>query len=93
MKQTNSSKPAPAGGVFEQLGFTPQEAVNLRLRARLMNILIARIEAAGITQVKASRLMGVTQPCVSDVMRGRIDRFSLDTLVEMLAASGLPHRP
>lgn len=75
--------------VFHDLGFTPAESVNLRLRAAMMNVLIAHIEKKKLTQVQAARLLGITQPRVSNLMRGRIDLFSIDTLVNLLAAAGL----
>lgn len=75
--------------VFHDLGFTPAEAENLRLRAEMMNALIAYIEEEKLTQVQAARLLGITQPRVSNLMRGRIHLFSLDTLVKLLAAAGL----
>jgi len=75
--------------VFHDLGFTPAEAVNLRLRAAMMNALIAHIERRKLTQVQAARLLGVTQPRVSNLMAGKIHLFSIDTLVNLLAAAGL----
>jgi predicted XRE-type DNA-binding protein len=46
------------------------------------------IESRGLTQVQAARLLGVTQPRISDLVRGRIGRFSIDTLIEMLGHAG-----
>jgi predicted XRE-type DNA-binding protein len=53
-----------------------------------MHHIRARIEKEGLTQTKAAALFGVTQPSMSDLMLGKIDLFSLDTLVTMLARSG-----
>lgn len=82
-KMTKSS-----GNVFADLGFTEPEAEHLRIRSLLMIRLRQLIEARGLTQKDAAALFGVTQPRVSDLVRGKIDRFSIDTLVEMLAAAG-----
>jgi predicted XRE-type DNA-binding protein len=75
--------------VFEQLGFKPEEAINLRLRSGMMNALIAEIEKRGLTQAQAARQLGVSQPRVSDLMRGKLHLFSIDTLVTLLSAAGL----
>ena len=76
------------GNVFIALGFAPDEAGNLKLRAQLMVELTKLIRARGLTQTQAARLFGVNQPRVSDLVRGRIDRFSIDMLVAMLGRAG-----
>jgi predicted XRE-type DNA-binding protein len=77
-----------AVNVFRDLGFDAEEAENLRIRADLMIQLTKLIEARGLTQASAAKLLGVTQPRISDLMRGKIDRFSIDTLIEMLGRTG-----
>jgi len=77
-----------AVNVFRDLGFDPEEAENLRIRADLMIQLTKLIETRGVTQASAAKLLGVTQPRISDLMRGKIDRFSIDTLIEMLGRTG-----
>ncbi|MBI5711610.1 MAG: XRE family transcriptional regulator [Candidatus Eisenbacteria bacterium] len=77
-----------AGNVFRDLGFDPEEAENLRIRSDLMIQLTKLLEKRGLTQARAARLLGVTQPRISDLTRGKIDRFSIDTLVEMLGHAG-----
>ena len=84
VKLTRSS-----GDVFRDLGFSGDEAEYLQLRAELMVNLQKVITARGLKQAEAATLLGVTQPRVSDVMRGRIDRFSIDTLIDMLARLGI----
>lgn len=74
---------------FEAVGFTRREAEHLRIRADLMIEVKRVIEARGITQAEAAKLFHVTQPRVSDLIRGKIDRFSIDTLVEMLSRVGI----
>lgn len=78
-----------SGNVFQDLGFPAEEAENLRLRADLMIQLTKLIQKRGLTQARAARLLGVTQPRISDLTRGKIDRFSIDTLVEMLGHAGV----
>jgi len=73
---------------FEALGYAPEEAEHLRIRADLMLALGDLIAERGWTQAEAARALGVTQPRVSDLLRGKIDRFSIDTLVHLLAQAG-----
>jgi predicted XRE-type DNA-binding protein len=84
VKLTRSS-----GNVFRDLGFSGDEAGYLKLRAELMVNLQKVITARGLKQAEAAELLGVTQPRVSDLMRGRIDLFSIDTLIDMLARLGI----
>ena len=84
VKLTRSS-----GNVFRDLGFSGEEAEYLKVRAELMVNLQKVITARGLKQVQAAKLLGVTQPRVSDLMRGRIDLFSIDTLIDMLARLGI----
>ncbi|MHB8837436.1 MAG: helix-turn-helix domain-containing protein [Gemmatimonadaceae bacterium] len=77
------------GNVFADLGFSAAEAENLKVRADLMGRLAKVIEARALTQAQAARLFGVSQPRVSDLMRGKIGRFSVDTLIEMLGHAGI----
>lgn len=75
--------------VWDAIADTPAEAENMTLRSALMIALKERIELQGWTQRQAARRLGVTQPRVSDLMRGKIDLFGLDTLVNMAVAAGL----
>ena len=61
----------------------------MRLRSQMMLALRERIEVLGVSQAKAAEMLGVTQPRVSDLLRGKMDLFGLDALVNMAAASGL----
>ena len=76
------------GNVFSDLGFSEAEAENLKVRADLMIELTQLIEAQELTQAAAAELLGMTQPRISDLMRGKIDRFSVDSLIEMLGHAG-----
>ena len=78
-----------SGNVFLDLGFSPEEADNLRLRAQLMIQIDRVINERGLTQSQAAELFGVSQPRVSDVIRGKIGRFTIDALVNMLAKAGV----
>ncbi len=78
-----------SGNVFLDLGFAPEEAENLKLRADLMIELGRLIETRGLTQAQAAKLLGVTQPRISDLVRGKISLFSVDTLIGMLGRAGL----
>ena len=76
------------GNVFEDLGFPKEEAENLKVRSALMAFIRALIDEEGLTQARAAKLFGVTQPRISDLVRGKIELFSIDALVNMVAASG-----
>ena len=75
--------------VFVDCGFPPTEAENLRIRAKLMMALTGYIQERKITQSRAARIMGVSQPRISDLVRGKIGLFTIDTLVNMVTAAGL----
>ena len=78
-----------SGNVFRDLGFPAEEATNLKVRSDLMIRLSKVIQARGLTQAQAAELFGVTQPRISDLVRGKIDRFSIDTLIAMLGHAGV----
>lgn len=77
------------GNVFRDVGFPPEEAENLRIRSELMIQVRKMVDARKLTQSAAARLFGVTQPRISDLVRGRIELFSIDGLVNMLAHAGV----
>ena len=76
------------GNVFRDVGFRREEAEHLLVRADLMIQIQKLIVARGIKQKAAAKTLGVTQPRVSDLLRGRIDLFSTDALIDMLARLG-----
>jgi predicted XRE-type DNA-binding protein len=78
-----------SGNVFRDLGFSKPEAENLKIRTDLMIRLSKVIEGRRLTQAQAATLFGVTQPRISDLVRGKIDRFSIDTLIAMLGHAGI----
>ena len=75
------------GNVFADIGFPPDEAENLMVRSQLMSAVDDRI--AGMTQAAAATLLGVSQPRVSDLVRGKIGNFTIDALVNMLGSAGV----
>jgi predicted XRE-type DNA-binding protein len=75
--------------VWDAIEDTPAEAENMKLRSKLMMDLKQHVQSSGLTQAEAAKLLGVTQPRVSDLVRGKVNLFGLDTLVNMAAAAGL----
>ena len=74
---------------FRDLGFSTEEAEHLPIRADLLIELQKAIAARELTQAKAATVPRVTQPYVSDLLRGRLDLFTTDTLIDMLARLGV----
>jgi len=77
---------------FEDLGFAPEEALNLKIRADLMLTIKHFIQTKGWTQKQSAVFFGETQPRISDLMNGDIERFSIDKLVIMIAKAGMDIR-
>ena len=77
------------GNVFRDLGFAAEEAGNLKIRADLMIQLRKVSEARRLKQAEAAALFGISQPRISDLVRGKINLFSIDTLVNTLAHAGV----
>ena len=78
--------------VWDAIEDSAAEAASMKLRAELANEVIEQLRAQKLTQSKAAELLGVTQPRISDLMRGRLDLFSLDSLVDMADKIGLRAR-
>lgn len=75
--------------VWDAIEDSPQDAENMKLRAGLMRALSEHLARTGLGQAQAAKMFGVTQPRVSDLMRGKINLFGLDALVNMASAAGL----
>ena len=75
--------------VWDAIEDTPEEAENMKLRSSLVIALKKHMDGSGLSQVQIAKLFGVTQPRLSDLMRGKIDVFGLDALVNMATAAGL----
>jgi predicted XRE-type DNA-binding protein len=78
-----------SGNVFRDIGFSPEEAQNLHLRSELMTRVEQFVKRSDVTQAEAARALGITQPRLNDLLRGKIDKFSLDALVNMLGHAGM----
>ena len=75
--------------VWDAIEDTPQEAENMKLRSALMTALKSHLAQTNMSQAQAAQLFGVTQPRISDLMRGKINLFGLEALVNMASAAGL----
>ena len=75
--------------VWDAIEDTPEAAENMKLRSVLMTALKLHLSRTEMSQAQAAKLFGVTQPRVSDLIRGKINLFGLDALVNMAAAAGL----
>ncbi len=78
-----------SGNVFGDLGFSPAEAAVLQMRADLMAELRKVIKAKRLTQAKAAKLLGVSQSRVSDLVRGKWEKFSLEMLITLATRAGI----
>jgi len=78
-----------SGNVFVDLGYSPDEAAILQMRADLMADLRKVIKARRLTQAKAAELFGVRQSRVSDLIRGKWERFSLEMLITLATRAGM----
>ena len=75
--------------VFRDIGFGEVEAENLKLRSDLMIRIEKYVKQSGMTQAEAARELGITQPRLNQLRKGKIQLFSLDALVNMLAHAGM----
>jgi len=78
-----------SGNVFLDLGFDPAEAEVMQLRAQVMIRTAQQLKAQGWTQAEAARHLGITQPRVSRLIKGKVEDFSLDMLLMLAARAGL----
>jgi predicted XRE-type DNA-binding protein len=77
-----------SGNIFADLDLEPSEAAILHMRAKLMNDLRSYIKTSGMTQTEAAAQLGITQSRVSDLVRGKWDKFSLEMLITLEARAG-----
>ncbi|MBT2339070.1 MULTISPECIES: helix-turn-helix domain-containing protein [Pseudomonas] len=78
-----------ATSVWEALVDTPEEAENLRVRSQVMRAIVQAVKAWDVSQAEAARRLHVTQPRLNDLLKGKVDKFSLDALVNLLAGADL----
>ncbi len=76
------------GNIFSDLGFEPEDAVKLKIKSQLMAEISEWIKAQRLKQEDAAKMLGVSRPRVSDVMTGKIGKFTIDTLVDLLERTG-----
>jgi len=76
------------GDIFQDIGFSPGESEKLNIKSRLMSDIESYIKDNGLTQEQAAKIMGVGRPRISDVVRGKIDKFTIDALIDMLTRAG-----
>lgn len=74
--------------IFEDLGFEPIEATKLKIKAKLMCQISEWIKEKNLKQEEASSLLYVSRPRISDVMRGKVNKFTIDALIDMLEKTG-----
>ena len=79
-----------SGNVFLDLGFPPHEAAVMLLRAQLAEALRSWMEQEALTQASAAKKLGISQPRVSEITRGKVELLSLDYLVGLCAKAGIP---
>lgn len=78
--------------VWDALENTPAEAANMTLRSRLLIAIEERVRNWKVTQSEAARRLGITQPRLNDLLRGKIMNFSIDTLINLATQAGLAVR-
>lgn len=78
--------------VWDALEATPAEAANMTMRSNLIIAIEARVREWKVTQAEAAERLGITQPRLNDLLRGKIINFSLDTLINLATAAGLKVR-
>ena len=86
MKKTSTKS---SGNVFTDLGFAPDEAAILKMRADLMADLRTLIEAKKVSQAQAAQMLGISQSRVSDLVRGKWEKFSLEMLITLATRAGM----
>ncbi len=86
MKKTSTKS---SGNVFTDLGFHQEEAAILKMRADLMADLRTFIDAKKLTQAQAAQMLGVSQSRVSDLVRGKWEKFSLEMLIALATRAGM----
>ena len=88
MKKEKLKITESSGNVFLDLGFSPEEATILAMRSQLMGELRLKIRDMGWTQAEAAEILGVSQSRVSDLIRGKFEKFSLDMLITLATRAG-----
>lgn len=84
MKKTNEPKTPhiTRGSVFEDIGFSPSEALELKVKSEIYTELLKYIRQQGFTQIKLGTILGIHQPDVSNLLNGRVSKFSVGKLIQ-----------
>ena len=77
------------GNVWDALADSPEEAINLKMRSSLLVAIERRVQSWGVKQADAARRLGLTQPRLNDLLRNKINNFSLDSLINIANSAGL----
>lgn len=77
------------GNVWDALEDSPEEAANMALRSNLLIAVEQRVRSWNLTQAEAARRLGVTQPRLNELLKGKINNFSLDALANLASRAGL----
>jgi len=77
-----------SGNVFADLGFDKEEALNLKIRSQLMIEVDKALMGKKLNQTAAAKMLCISQPRISDLLRGKVDKFTIDALVNILSKLG-----
>jgi predicted XRE-type DNA-binding protein len=75
--------------VWDALEESPEEAENMKIRSSLLIALREHLDKLDLTQAKAAEMLGVKQPRISDLYRGKVNRFGVDALITLASKAGL----
>jgi predicted XRE-type DNA-binding protein len=89
MKKATARITQGSGNVFLDLGFPPHEAAVMQLRCELAEAIRKWMAREGVTQAQAAKRLGVVQPRISEIVRNKVDKLSLDYLVSLCAKAGV----
>ena len=89
MKKVRTGITRGSSNVFLDLGFPPHEAAVMLLRCEVAEALRKWIDREGLTQMRAAKRLGVVQPRISEIVRNKVDKLSLDYLVGLCAKAGV----
>ena len=92
MTETSGIPGQVFASVWDALEDSPAEAANMRLRSELMISIQQQVAGWGLTQTAAAARLGITQPRLNDLLRGKVGKFSLGALVDLAARAGLQVR-
>ena len=82
-------KPRTFANVWDAIADSPEAAANMTMRSNIMSAITDAVRGWDMTQARAARRLGITQPRLNDLLHGRIDKFSLDTLLTLSTRAGL----